>query len=75
MDKKVRPLREWRERVFFQTQTEFAARIGVNVSTLSLWETGKRHPRLTKLREVAARLGIEPWQIELPEGKVSPVAA
>lgn len=72
-----RHIREWRESVFFMSQDEFARKLDVNVSTLSLWETGKRQPRPKKWRLVAEALGLKPQQIIFgpPMGKALPSAA
>lgn len=39
-------------------QKEFAVQIGVNASTLSLWETGQREPPVSMLLTIADTLGI-----------------
>lgn len=77
--KPVRHIREWREKVFYMSQKEFAEKIAVNESTLSLWETGKRQPYPRKQRLVAEALGIQPWQILFgppldEQGKGTPAA-
>jgi DNA-binding transcriptional regulator YiaG len=59
----IRDVREWREQVYYETQQEFAARLGVNAATLSLWETGRRRPRLRMHRAIAEKLQLNPWQI------------
>lgn len=38
------------------TQTELSARIGVSLSTLSYWESGKRNPRNVYLPRIAHEL-------------------
>jgi|GEM_PF-3491884 DNA-binding XRE family transcriptional regulator len=58
-----RTLRQWREKVYFETQEEFAQRLGVHETAISLWETGRRHPRLRTRRIIAERLGLKPQQI------------
>lgn len=60
----VRTLREWRRNVFFESQLEFAKRLGVDVSTLSLWENGHRHPRFSTIRHIADKLGLKPQQLD-----------
>lgn len=62
-----RTLKEWRELVYFESQAEFAKRLGVDDSALSLWERGLRRPRYVSLRNIAEKLHIQPWQIVLVE--------
>jgi DNA-binding transcriptional regulator YiaG len=62
----IRDLRTWREQVYYETQHEFAARLGVNPATLSMWETGRRRPRLRMHRAMAEKLQLKPWQITFP---------
>lgn len=38
------------------TQSEVASAVGVNVSSVSMWETGKALPRVDKLIKLAALL-------------------
>lgn len=39
------------------TQTEAARRLGINQSTVSYWETGKKMPRASKLARLADLYG------------------
>jgi transcriptional regulator with XRE-family HTH domain len=43
---------------FGLTQSELAARMGMNASHLSLIESGKRHPSLRALEEFARAVGV-----------------
>jgi DNA-binding transcriptional regulator YiaG len=62
----IRDLRAWREQVYYETQLEFAARLGVNSASLSMWETGRRRPRLRMHRAIAEKLQLKPWQVTFP---------
>lgn len=68
-------IKDWRTKVYFETQEEFARRLGVDVTTLSSWETGRKRPRLATQRKIAEALGIHPSHIILPEEKENPAAA
>ena len=65
-DGRVRPLREWRTQVEFESQREFAARVGVPAATLSFWETGRLCPRRRLHRLIAEKLHLEPRQLTFP---------
>ena len=61
-------LKDWRVKVLSMTQEEFVAHLrsqGVKatLSAVSLWEHGKRTPRVTTRRDIARALGLKPWQI------------
>jgi len=59
-----RTIAEWR--IFrFMNQAELAAAVGVDRASLSQWETGKRQPRATNMRKLAAALHVRPDQIVL----------
>ncbi len=58
-----RTLKDWRTKVYFESQTEFAGRLGVHKSVLSMWETGARVPRFKTQRAIAERLGLKPDQL------------
>jgi transcriptional regulator with XRE-family HTH domain len=40
------------------SQAEFAAAVGVTVSAVSLWESGKASPSLKRLKVIVDRLGL-----------------
>jgi DNA-binding transcriptional regulator YiaG len=46
------------------TQAQFAALVGVNVITISMWETGKTSPRDVQKRKIAALRGIGKRELE-----------
>jgi DNA-binding XRE family transcriptional regulator len=50
----LRELREWA----VLTQEELAQLMGVSVTTVSHWETGNKVPRSSKVRQLAAALGV-----------------
>ena len=39
------------------TQQELATALGINRSTVAMWETGQSHPRAQKLQELARVFG------------------
>ncbi len=63
----ARTLKDWRTKVYFESQAEFAERLDVATSVLSLWETGARVPRFKSQRAIAQKLGLRPDQIIWPE--------
>lgn len=44
-------------------QQDFAKRIGVEQATVSRWESGIRSPHPTRIKRIAAVLGIEPSEL------------
>ena len=73
-DAPARTIREWRQEAFV-TLRELAEEVGIDASTISLWETGKRQPRATSLRRLAHALGIHPAQIKIVHEEVTPPKA
>jgi transcriptional regulator with XRE-family HTH domain len=63
-----RTLREWRTLVFFESQLEFAARLGVKAATLSSWERARhaKAPRFATRRQIAQVLGVPVSEIVWP---------
>ncbi len=57
--RRIRALRERRG----LTQEDFAARCGISVSYASLLERGERSPSYETLLQVAAALGLPPWEL------------
>lgn len=55
----IRRLREARE----MTQEQLAERIGVTRPTVTQWETGWSQPRMGKVEQIAAALGVEPMDL------------
>lgn len=41
------------------TQSFLAEKLGLNQSTLAMWETGKSRPRISDLPRIANALGVE----------------
>jgi transcriptional regulator with XRE-family HTH domain len=56
-------LRELREEAML-TQTEVAKLLGVARSTVSLWESGNRAPRLDHMRQLAELYKVSPRTIK-----------
>jgi transcriptional regulator with XRE-family HTH domain len=73
-DNEARTLKEWRLSRF-ETQAEFAEKIGVTTAAYNRWETGAATPSLRHIRQIAELLGIEPSLIILPPGKDDEAAA
>ena len=48
------------------TQTELAEKLGISTVSVWMWETGKRFPRMTRLKQIADILGTEPYKL-LPD--------
>ncbi len=67
----ARTLRDWRTKVYFESQAEFAKRLHVDKSVLSLWENDVRVPQYRTRRKIALALGVRPDQIIFSEGKDS----
>jgi transcriptional regulator with XRE-family HTH domain len=55
----LRQIREDR----FLTQTEVAAFVGVNSSTVSNWERGLQEPRIPQIRKLAEIFKLTPQEI------------
>ncbi len=45
------------------TQGQLASRMGVHLSTVSAWETGRAVPQPSRLPELARMLGIDPLKL------------
>lgn len=45
------------------TQTDLARLLGVNRSSIALWESGRRRPMLSRLPALASALGVEPGDL------------
>ncbi len=71
----ARTLKDWRTKVFYESQAEFSLRLGVHKSVLSMWENGVRVPRFKTQRAVAEKLGVRPDQILWPESTAGKEAA
>lgn len=61
----VRSIREWRA-FYRETLQEFAQRVDVSISALSLWERGVKVPRARTQRRIAEQLGVKVEQITWP---------
>jgi DNA-binding XRE family transcriptional regulator len=55
----LRELREWA----VLTQEELAQLMGVSVTTVSLWETGNKVPRSSKVQQLAEALGVTTQEV------------
>lgn len=42
----------------FERLTDFASAVGENISTVSMWETGKSSPRTKNIFRIAKTLGV-----------------
>ncbi|HEY7092237.1 MAG TPA: helix-turn-helix transcriptional regulator [Ktedonobacterales bacterium] len=73
-DNEARTLKEWRLSRF-ETQAEFAEKIGVTTTAYNRWENGAATPSLKHIRQIADVLGIEPSLIKLEPGKDDEAAA
>lgn len=49
------------------SRAKAARRIGLNPSTLYLWETGRRQPTAVNLLRLAALYDVDPREIILPD--------
>lgn len=63
----VRTARAWAD----LTQAELGKAVGVDTSSVSLWESGDREPRLSRMEAIAAACGVEPavllrWAMGVP---------
>jgi transcriptional regulator with XRE-family HTH domain len=67
-DADARTLKDWRLSRF-ETQAEFAEKIGVTTTAYNRWENGAATPSLKHIRDIAEVLGIEPSRIILPPAK------
>jgi transcriptional regulator with XRE-family HTH domain len=64
-DAEARTLKDWRLSRF-ETQAEFAEKIGVTTAAYNRWETGAATPSLKHIRDIAAVLEVAPNLILLP---------
>jgi transcriptional regulator with XRE-family HTH domain len=53
----------------FLTQQELAAQAGMNASTISELEVGKRKARFRTIRQLATVLAVTPEQLVAPAGR------
>jgi transcriptional regulator with XRE-family HTH domain len=59
-------IRRARERAVLN-QGELAEAAGLNRSSLSMIENGRKHPRMTTIRAIAHALGIPPGELVDPQ--------
>lgn len=58
----INTIKEKREAVGL-TQAELAEKIGVDTSTVCLWESGKREPKFTSVMKMAKVFACSPDQV------------
>lgn len=63
----VRTARAWAD----LTQAELGTAVGVDTSSVSLWETGDREPRLSRIEAISGACGVTPdvllrWAMGVP---------
>ena len=57
MDKSGNNIREFRKSLLL-TQAEFASKLKIGISTVAMWESGKRSPSITMLKRIADTFGV-----------------
>ncbi len=51
--------RQFRKDVMHMTQEQMAKELGVNVTTICYWETGRKYPTYKRIKEMQKRYNVE----------------